>query len=253
MFPTNAHRVPVSARGRMALASSFFRQKKYVEAREQFLKLLELRDDIRDPETVNPLLELLWCTWIFADQYREAAEFFSAYINKYPGDIRAYSLRASSFWYMGELQEAIEGYSKALELDPQNILARSGRGQVRAESREFGPALEDLDFAISNFERAQVSESVREQIQAYSLSARAFAHADLGDFERALSEFDRSLSIRPDNSFAYFNRAIVYEEKGRIAEALAEYRVSLDKCGPKLPVLKRKYAEFKIQTIGKPN
>ncbi len=234
------------------MAFSFFRQKKYLEAREQLLRLLELRDDIRDPETVNPLLELLWCTWIFVDQYRESAEFFSAYIEKYPGDIRGYSLRASSFWYMGELEEAVEGYSKALELDPQNILARSGRGQVLAESRKFGPALEDLDFVLNNFEQAQVSESVREQIEAYSLSARALAHAGLGDLERALSEFDRSLSIRPDNSFAYFNRAIVYEEKGRIAEALAEYRVSLAKSRPKLPVLKRKYAEFKIQTIGKP-
>jgi tetratricopeptide (TPR) repeat protein len=252
MFPSNPRQVPGSIRGRSASAFSFFRQKKYVEAREQLLKLLELRDDIRDPETVNPLLELLWCTWIFVDQYREAADFFSAYIEKYPGDIRAHSLRASSFWYMGELQEAIKGYSKALELDPQNILARSGRGQVLAESRNFGPALEDLDFVIDNFENAQVSESVREQIEAYSLSARAFAHAGLGDFERALSEFDLSLSIRPDNSFAYFNRAIVYEEKGRIAEALAEYRVSLDKSRPKLPVLKRKYAEFKVKTIGKP-
>lgn len=252
LFPANAHQAPGTVHGRLNLAYSFIRQEKYLDARQQLLQALELRKEIRDPATVNLLLELLWWTWTYPEQYREAADFFSAYIEKCPGDVRGYSLRASSLWYMGELEEAIEGYSKGLELDPRDILARMGRGQVFAESREFSRAIEDLDFVHDNLEKAQLSEFVSKQIQAYSFSGRAFAHAGLGDFERALSEFDRSLFLCPENSFAYFNRAIVYEEKGRIADALPDYRVSLAKSEPKLTVLKRKYAEFKVKTIGQP-
>jgi tetratricopeptide (TPR) repeat protein len=244
--------VPGSVHGRLTLAYSFFRQGKYLEAREQLLKALELRNEIQDPATVNLLLELLWWTWISPEQYREAADFFSGYVEKHPADMRAYSLRASSLWYMGELRKAIDGYSKALELNPQDILSRSGRGQVLAESREFSRALEDLEFVHDNLEQTQISESVKTQIQAYTFSGSAFAHAGLGELEHALSEFDRSLFLCPDNSFAYFNRAIVYEEKGRFAEALADYQTSLGKARPKLPSIKRKYAEFKIKTIGQP-
>jgi tetratricopeptide (TPR) repeat protein len=243
---------PGIVHGRITLAYSFVLQEKYLEARKQLLDALKLRRDIRDPETVNLVLELLWWTWVIPEQYRESAEFFSAYIERYPADARGFSLRASTLWYMGELHQAIDGYSKALELNPQDILARSGRGQVLAEAREFARAIEDLDFVHNNLEQSQVSESVRTQLQAYSFSGRAFAHAGLGDLERALSEFDRSLFLCPDNAFAYFNRAIVYEEKGRIADALADYRVSLGKSQPKLTVLKRKYAEFKLKTIGQP-
>jgi tetratricopeptide (TPR) repeat protein len=252
LFPASGRKVPGNVHGRLTLSYSFFRQEKYLDAREQLLKALELRNDIQDAATVNLLLELLWWTWISPEQYREAAEFFSAYVEKHPADVRGHSLRASSLWYMGELQKAIDGYSTALESNPQDILSRSGRGQVLAESREFSRALEDLEFVHDNLEQAQLSESVRTQIQAYTLSGSAFAHAGLGELEHAMSEFDRSLFLCPDNSFAYFNRAIVYEEKGRVAEAVADYQTSLGKTRPKLTSMKRKYAEFKIKTIGQP-
>jgi tetratricopeptide (TPR) repeat protein len=95
-----------------------------------------------------------------------------------------------------------------------------GRGQVYAESGEFSWAIEDLDFVHDNLEQAQISDgSLKTQVQAYSFSGRALAHAGLGDFDRDLSEFDRSIFLCPDNAFVYFNRAVVYENKGRFADA----------------------------------
>lgn len=200
---------------------------------------------------LNWLLELLWWTWTYTEQYRESTEFFSTYVQSYPNDARGYSLRAASLWYLGELQRAILDYSRALELQPHDIIAHMGRGQVFAESEEFSRAIEDLDFVHDNLEQAQISDgSLKTQVQAYSFSGRALAHAGLGDFGRALSEFDRSIFLCPDNAFAYFNRAVVYENKGRFADALADYKVSLQKNMPKLTALKRKYAEVKVRTIG---
>lgn len=126
-----------------------------------------------------------------------------------------------------------------------------GRGQVYAESEEFSRAVEDLDFVHDTLEQVQIGDvSWKTQIQAYSFNGRALAYAGLGDFERALSEFDRSIFLCPDNAFVYFNRAMVYENKGRIADAVADYRVSLQKTMPRLTALKRKYAEVKVRTIG---
>ena len=247
----DSRHVPGIVKSRANLAYSFIQHGEYLKAREQLFKALEQRNEIRDPSVLNLLLELAWWTWTLTEQYRESAEFFSTYLQGFPQDARAYSLRAASHWYSGELQQAIEDYSKALELDPQDVLAHSGRGQVFAESGEFSRAINDLDFVHDNLEQIQRSDiSWKTQVQAYSFSGRALAHAGLGDFERALSEFDRSIFLCPDNAFVYFNRAMVYENKGRLADAIADYKVSLQKATPKLTALKRKYAEVKVRAMG---
>jgi tetratricopeptide (TPR) repeat protein len=149
-----------------------------------------------------------------------------------------------------KLQEAIDDYSKALELNPQDIIAQMGRGQVFGECGEFSRAIEDLDFVHDNLEQTRMGDgSLKTQVQAYSFSGRALAHAGLGDFEPALSEFDRSIFLCPDNAFAYFNRPMVYENKGRVTDAVTDYKVSLQKNMPKLPALKRKYAEVMVRTF----
>lgn len=243
--------VPGIVKSRANLAYSFIQQGDYLSARGLLLEALEQRNDIRDPSVLKSLLELLWWTWTWTEQYRESAEFFSTYLQRYPDDASAYHLRAASLWYSGELKRAIEDYSKALELDPQDVVAHMGRGQVYAESEEFSRAVEDLDFVHDTLEQVQIGDvSWKTQIQAYSFNGRALAYAGLGDFERALSEFDRSIFLCPDNAFVYFNRAMVYENKGRIADAVADYRVSLQKTMPRLTALKRKYAEVKVRTIG---
>lgn len=217
------------------MAYSFIMPGRYLTARQQLPKALEQRNDIRDRSMLDWLLDHLWWTWAFTEQYRESEEFFSTYLENYPNDARAYELRGASLWYSGELRQAIEDYSKALELTPQDLIAHMGRGQVFAESGEFSRAIEDLDFVHDNLEQLQTGNSSwKMQIQAYSFSGRAVAHAGLGDFDRALSEFDRSIFLCPENAFVYFNRAMVYEKMGRLGEAMAEYKISLQKNTPRL-------------------
>jgi hypothetical protein len=43
---------------------------------------------------------------------------------------------------------------------------------------------------------------------------------------------------------------MVYEKQGRLAEAITDYKLSLQKTTPKLTVLKRTYAEVKVRAIG---
>ena len=246
----DSRHVPGVVKAQANMAYSFIQQGEYHTARQQLLKALERRNDIRDRSTLNWLLSLLWWTWAFTEQYRESENFFSTYLQKYPDDATAYGLRAASLWYSGELPQAIEDYSKALELDPQDLLAHMGRGQVFAESGDFSRAIEDLDFVHDNLEQVQTKDSSwKMQVQAYSFNGRALAHAGLGDFERALSEFDRSIFLCPENAFVYFNRALVYENKGRHNEAVAEYKISLQKNTPKLTTLKQKYAEVKSELL----
>jgi tetratricopeptide (TPR) repeat protein len=238
----------VKRRGEQAY---YFMQKgDCLAARELLLKALEKRNEIGDVAVLNWLLELLAWTWTLTEQYRDETEFFSNYLKLYPNDVRAYTLRAGALWYSGELRQAIDAYSSALKLDPNELLAHMGRGQVLAECGEYSGAIDDLDFVHENLEQnAAADPSWKAEIQAYSFNGRAVAHAGLGDFERAMAEFDRSISLCPENAWVYFNRAMVYEKKGDLAKAMSDYALSLQKNTPKLSLLKRKYAEVKVKTI----
>lgn len=242
--------VPGAAMHCGELAYSFIQKDDYLAARKLLLKVLEQRNEIRNVAVLNWLLELLACTWTRTEQYRDETAFFSEYLKLYPNDVRAYTLRGGSLWYSGELRQAIDAYSTALKLDPNEILAHVGRGQVLAECGEYARAIDDLDFVHESLEQNTVTDPWRRtQVQAYSFNGRAVAHAGLGDFERAMAEFDRSISLCPDNAWVYFNRAMVYETKGELEKAKSDYTLSLQKNMPKLSLLKRKYAEVKIKTI----
>jgi hypothetical protein len=91
----DSRHVPGIVKSRGNMAYSFIQQGEYLAARDQPLTALERRYDIRDPSVSNWLLELLWWTWTFTEQYRESTEFFSTYVERYPEDARGYSLRAS--------------------------------------------------------------------------------------------------------------------------------------------------------------
>jgi tetratricopeptide (TPR) repeat protein len=248
---SNSSPVPGSVMSLRELAYSSFQRGDYIGARDLLLKALEHRNEIQDPAILNWLLGCLWWTWTLTEQYRDGAEFFASYVTRHPNDAVAYTLRAAHLWYSGELRQAIDDYSKALVLDPKDILAYVGRGQVLAEGGEFTAAIKDLNFVMENVEQAPITDAGwRAQTQAYSLNGRAVAHAGLGDFERALEEFEQSISLCPDNAWVYFNRAIVYENKGQKAKAVADYKLALQKTIPRLTVLKRRYAETKAKTLG---
>ena len=78
----------------MSLAYSSFQQGDYVGARQLLLKALEHRNEIQDTAIVVWVLTCLASTWEQSELYRERTEFFSNYIERYPNDAIAYTLRA---------------------------------------------------------------------------------------------------------------------------------------------------------------
>lgn len=242
--------LPGQIRTLLDLAYASLQRTDYIGARQLLLKALEHRKEIQDPALLVWLLGSLALTWTQTEQYRERTEFFSQYIAKYPNDPLAYTFRAASLWYSGDLRKAIEDYSKALELNPNDSLALSGRGQVFVECEEFQKAIQDLDIALENLEKIAIrDEGWRTSVRAYTLNGRAAALAGLGQFDQALIEFEKSISLCPQNAWVFYNRAEAYENRGERAKALADYKLALTLSNPKLNALKRKYAEVKVKAL----
>jgi len=84
---------------------------------------------------------------------------------------------------------------------------------------------------------------------AYAHSGLGLAYAGLGNYELALSEFQKSITLEPENAWVYFNRAVSYELMGKQDEALSDYATSLKKQHPPLNPHKRERAEAKRKTL----
>ena len=231
-------------------ARAVFLRGDFLAARELLLKALEHEEEIQNEALLVWIFNIRALTWYRLEQYGECVEFFSQHIAKYPTEALGYSFRAGALWYSGDAMAAIEDYSKALEFGPTDSRALSGRGQVFVERGEFLKAVQDLDAALENIEETPVpDERWRTALRAYTLNGRAAAYAGLGEFDRALSEFENSILLWPRNAWVYYNRAEAYERRGRTAEALDNYRLALTMNSPRLNASRRQKAEQKVKTL----
>ena len=226
---------------------------RYEGAAEALVRPLRERAEIEDPAIVDYLIQSLGTAWILSDRYEDSISFFNKHIEKFPDDAEAYHERGCAYWYSGQLDKAIFDYSRTLELRSGRILALSGRGQVYAEAGSPEEALQDLNKALKLIEAADKSEEAsrlwHEEIEAFVRNGKALALGVLGQFTESMAEFEYSLKLSPNNAWAFYNRAVVNEKRGRIDLAYADYALALEKKQPHLNLIRRRRAEEKLATI----
>ena len=225
----------------------------YEGAAEALISPLRERGGIEDPAIVDYLIQGLGTAWILSDRYEDSISFFNKHIEKFPDDAEAYHERGCAYWYSGELDRAITDYSRTLELQSEKILALSGRGQVYAEVGSPEEALQDLNTALELIEAADKSEEASRlwhtEIEAFVRNGKALALGGLGQFTESMKEFEHSLRLSPNNAWAFYNRAVVNEKRGRMDLAYADYSISLEKKQPHLNLIRRRRAEEKLGKV----
>lgn len=151
---------------------------------------------------------------------------------------------AEANWYLGRMRAALDGFDRALALDPTSLNARNGRGQVLAHLGRHEEALEQLDETLTM--------SYGEQpLEAYVHSARGLALGGLGRIDEALAELEVALRDAPGNAWAYFNRAVVREQAGETEAARADLARALEENEPRLSPWMRGRAEQMLAAVAK--
>lgn len=105
---------------------------------------------------------------------------------------------------MGLLDEAINDFDKAVELDCENPIIYSNRGLVKRKQENFKEAIEDYSLEL-NF-------GPNKNIKA--LNNRAYCFAKIGQFEFAIEDYTQVIEIDAKNIHALHNRGISYERIG---------------------------------------
>ena len=193
---------------------------------ERLRKELELakKDQAKIARYDEAIKELSAKDWLWkgyalgiAGKYQEAMEAFTKSIELDPRISMAYSNRSLVYTNLGIYQQALEDANKAIELDPRNALAYVNRGLAYYKLGNHQQALADANKAIELDPRISM---------AYL--NRGVAYSKLGNYQRAIRDLDRAIELDPKDAKAYGCRGIALENLGDYRQAIRDYDKAIE-------------------------
>jgi tetratricopeptide (TPR) repeat protein len=191
----------------------------------------------------------------YKHEYRKAIRDFSAALERKPHDPGVlYANRGSSYSRIGDLDAAIKDYAEALRsgLDLNHaiqILSARGRdliklGEIeRADANyrailDLDPSVWDsayLGFAEINLTQKDYESAIENYAKALSLNPsnenaycnRGYAYIKGRNWEQALADIEESIRLMPNSAYSFNNRGVVRSHLGDLQGALEDYEKAL--------------------------
>lgn len=160
-------------------------------------------------------------------QFSKAINEYDKLLNLNPDDYEAIVLRAIIYKKAGKQILALKEYNRAINLSPKLLLAYEERAALFIEQEKYNKAISDYNKILEVLETLTAT-SYYEQLKAYTINNRGFAHLKLGDNKKSLIDINHSLELLPTNSYAYKNRALVYINKNNKKKACIDLQKAIE-------------------------
>jgi tetratricopeptide (TPR) repeat protein len=131
-------------------------------------------------------------------KFQAAVEDFTQAIELYPQNALAYNRRGDAFYRLGDYQKAQADSSQAILLNPQDANAYYDRGFSLYELGKYKEAIADYTQAIK-----------LDSKNPYSYYGRGLTWMKLKDNKGAIGDFSKAIALKPDYIEAYLQRGIL--------------------------------------------
>ena len=119
---------------------------------------------------------------------------------------------------IGQIDKAIEAYSHAIKLNPNNAAAYNNRGLAYIKHSEFDRAIADFNTTI---------ELRPDLVAAYY--NRGGAYYEKREYVRAIEDCNRAIRLKPDHPEPYNNRGMAYVKQKEYNRAIEDYNRAIDR------------------------
>jgi len=127
-------------------------------------------------------------------------------------EYKYYGIKGFIYYELGEKVKALELFSKAIELNPEDAAAYYNRGNSYADLKQYEKAIADYSKAI---------ELNPEDTAAYI--NRGNSYAVLKQYEKAIEDYDRAIEINPEFFQSYHNRGVSYFNSSKFYNGLKDF------------------------------
>lgn len=184
------------------------------------------------------LLSRLGHTFMAAGKLKKALDAFDLVLKNNP---RHFDALLGSAWMLdliGQKQDAMAYYQKALEIEPENKFARKNYALILAISG-------NLDQAIDIFQ--SLRRDFPDDYEIYQDLGIAYGYA--GDITQSIENLEMAISLHP-NPVSYINLAVAMKKVGKIEDAVRYLRLYLENpAGEKEETIKN--AKVELQKLEK--
>lgn len=149
-------------------------------------------------------------------KYQDALKDVDIVLTKNPTNASAWCLKGEIQTRLKDTTAALESFNKAIQADKVSINAVVCKANVLAELKKDAEAQELLRQAISMMPSSAVD-----------YFARGAAFRGLGQYEKALADYDEALKRKPDFPEVQMNKGMVYWHKGDYANAIPLFTAAI--------------------------
>ena len=156
-------------------------------------------------------------TEIEIGQFEEALASFEKALELDAEDAAAWRNRGFALGNLGRNEEALASFEKTLELNAKYGAAWHGQGVALGGLGRYDEALVPYEKAVElNPEDAEAWRN------------RGFTLGNLGRYEEALASYERAVELNAEDALAWGNQGVALWQLGRYEEGLASYERSLE-------------------------
>lgn len=172
-------------------------------------------------------------------QLDKAADFFNnkdyknaaaEYLKIQPATADSMLGAASAYQNMGDNQNAVEYYKKALNLKPTDSDIAYYIGALYADMENFTEAENYLNKALSlnktNQNAKDLLANIHEQNNSIALE-NAIKLYDEQKYDESLALLNQVLSYNTQNAYALYYRGMIYDTKKKLYEAITDFKKAL--------------------------
>ena len=153
-------------------------------------------------------------------QYAHAIDDYSKAIRIFPNDINSYYYRGLANASQEQYKAAIADYDEAIRRSPSSLDIYRSRGWAKYKLEQYKEAIDDYN------------EVIRVYNDRKSYYQRGRANFGLKEYELAISDYDKAISLShplnmdPDNAYVYYERGLAKKELNRFEEAIADFQTA---------------------------
>lgn len=200
MLESVSKRFPEMVLPQQRLAEIYTRTRDYTLAAEIYARLGA------KPGASPLFLERAAQNYAWAENYEEAARFYSQYLTSRPGDLPVSLELANVLLWSNKLEDAAERYKRYLERRPDDLDARANLGHSLLWSKQYAPALEEFDRIAKRRPR-----------DPEILLSIAQCQEQMGKPELALATYARVLDLNPRDASAIAGRDRIIENQPKVS------------------------------------